>query len=88
MATIDLGELCEEPGPCLGPSRSRLRVARRPLWTAFDSLLVPTFDLAAAGVRTLDVITGAVGSRRAGAGPTLICQRTAGASFEVRRWSE
>ncbi|MEU4675777.1 PQQ-binding-like beta-propeller repeat protein [Micromonospora sp. NPDC023737] len=50
--------------------------------------IVVALDLAAARVRTLDVITGAAGGCRVGAGPTLVCQRADGASFGVWRWSE
>lgn len=49
--------------------------------------IVVALDLAAARVRTLDVITGAAGGCRVGAGLTLVCQRTDGASFGVWRWS-
>ncbi|MEU6204747.1 PQQ-binding-like beta-propeller repeat protein [Micromonospora musae] len=49
--------------------------------------VVVGLDLAAARVRTVDVITGAAGGCSVGSGPTLVCQSSDGASFGVWRWS-
>ncbi|MEU5561660.1 PQQ-binding-like beta-propeller repeat protein [Micromonospora musae] len=49
--------------------------------------VVVGLDLAAARVRTVDVITGAAGGCGVGSGPTLVCRRSDGTSFGVWRWS-
>ncbi|MFD0786993.1 PQQ-binding-like beta-propeller repeat protein, partial [Micromonospora azadirachtae] len=66
----------DEGGPLIG-------IRRRP----GGRQIVVALDLAAARVRTLDVITGAAGGCRVGAGRTLVCQRRDGESFGVWRWS-
>ncbi|MER7440835.1 hypothetical protein [Micromonospora avicenniae] len=65
MAIIDFGGLRDDPDPYDGPSRSRVRAFRRPLWMAAAPLLVLTVLAADASgpVRIVAVVPGGLGAR-------------------------